>query len=33
MDESKTAAKDAYDNFAPGFGLKLFRNGVPSANL
>jgi len=31
-DESKTSAKDAYDNFTPGFGLKLFRDGLPSAN-
>lgn len=32
-DYSKTAAKDALDNFTPGFGLKFFRDGVPSANL
>jgi hypothetical protein len=32
-DSSKSTAEGAYDNFAPGLGLKFLRNGVPSANL
>lgn len=31
--ESKTTAKQALDNFTPGFGLKFLRDGVPSGNL
>lgn len=31
-DESKTNAKDAQGNFTPGFALKFFRDGIPSAN-
>lgn len=30
---SKKTASAAYDNFTPGFGLKLLRDGIPSANL
>jgi hypothetical protein len=32
-DFTKTAAKDAYDNFTPGFGLKFLVDGLPSVNL
>lgn len=32
-DETQTTAEEAYENFTPGFGLKLLRNNVPSANL
>lgn len=32
-DTSKSSAEGAYDNFAPGFGLKFLRDGTPSANL
>lgn len=31
--ESKKTAKQAYDNFTPGFGLKFLRDGVHSGNL
>jgi hypothetical protein len=31
-DESKKSAKEAYENFTPGFGLKFFRDNVPSGN-
>ena len=32
-DTTKTTAAQAYDNFAPGFGLKFLRDGIPSASL
>jgi hypothetical protein len=32
-DPSKTTAQGAYDNFAPGFGLKFLRDDRSSANL
>lgn len=31
-DETKKSAQEANENFTPGFGLKFFRNGIPSAN-
>lgn len=32
-DETKTTAAEGAGNFIPGFGLKLLRDGMPSANL
>jgi len=32
-DTSKTSAKEAYNNFAPGFGLKFLRDNQPSASM
>lgn len=32
-DTSKKTAKQAYDNFTPGFGLKFLRDGTHSGNL
>jgi len=32
-DSSKSSAEGALNNFKPGFGLKMLRKGVPSANL
>jgi len=32
-DFSKTTAEGAKSNFLPGFGFKILRNGLPSANL
>lgn len=32
-DFTKTKAAEANENFIPGFGLKLIRDSLPSANL
>lgn len=32
-DFTKTSAIEALDNFTPGFGLKLLRDNLPSANV
>jgi len=33
FDKTKSTAKEAFDNFTPGFGLKFLIDGKPSANL